>query len=832
MPIRGGYRNYLVISISSLLILILIALPMLSPLLDRILHPLNGSFGSLRIAFLEGYIEIDGLNGEVNVLYDGLGIPHIYASNYIDAYKVMGFLHAKDRFFQMDVMRRLAQGRLSELFGELTLDIDRDFRHLGLYISAEKTLDYIANSNEFSWEYQALLAYTEGVNQFLRYLEVNGISLTEYSLLGLKPEPWKPVDSISIGKFMAWSLSWSMEDLNLQELVNRNGLEILVDLDLLDRSLNTPILDKFKVDTDVDIDAPRSRESPERIPVDGVIDILEGLDEVRQIFGMVYASNNWVVSGDLTRDGYPIVANDPHLTLTAPPIWYYIVISFSDGFNILGASLPGTPVIVLGRNNYVAWGFTNVGPDVTDYYYFLWDGDKYLYKGVWRELDRRVESIRVWDGNEYSVVEYIVNDTVIGPLYEYDGVRYAMRWTGSQVTLEFVAVMRYNYAEDIYGLIDAAKYFHVAPQNLVAADIYGNILYYPAGLYPVRNASYLGEVRGRNLFNLGYLPFNASNGEGEWIGYIEFNNIPHVINPDEGFVVTANNKVVGDYPFYLGWSWADRYRYVRIKNLLLEKAGSLTLDDMMSIQVNLKSYAAESIIPYALDIIRGRDFSGIYLDAFELMDRWDFILTPDSKAAPLYIQWLYNIHRGLWGDVLGDLPIRLIPLETTEDVIKRFLDGSLGSYEAWVGDVGDIIYKAFLNAVDELEGRYGDIENWRWGDILKYRITHFMGDVLPWLNYRVYDGQGGLYTVFPAGFSPGEPPYEISSSQSMRSIYVLDGESISIYFALPGGNIGIVFSPHYEDLLDDFVAYRYFRLEAYESLDESPSRYRLVFRGG
>ena len=826
------YKHHIAILISSILIAGLFILPMFSPLLPRILHPLNGSFGSLRIAFLEGFIELQGLEGEVQVLYDQLGIPHIYAENELDAYRVMGFLHAKDRFFQMDVMRRLAQGRLSELFGDLTLDMDKEFRQLGLYISAYKTLDYISNSTDFSREYEVLLAYTDGVNQFLRYLKSNGIMLTEYSLLGVEPEEWRPVDSISIGKFMAWSLSWSMEDLRLQYLVNRNGLDILVDLDLLDRSLNTPILESFTIKMGENLTLSTSEKSFKEVPVEGMVNSLEGLEEVKNIFGFVLGSNNWVVSGELTRDGYPIVANDPHLSLTAPPIWYYMALTFGDGFKILGASLPGTPVILLGRNNYVAWGFTNVGPDVTDFYYFVWDGDRYLYRGEWYNIDRRVEEIKVKVDDGYKVVEYVVNETVIGPIYEYKDERYAMRWTGSEVTLEMIAVLRYNYARNIYELIDAARYFHVAPQNLVAADVEGNILYYPAGLYPVRNSTYLGEVGDRKLFNLGFLPFNASRGEGEWIGYIEFEDIPHAINPEEGFIVTANNKVVGKYPFYLGWSWADRYRYMRIKTLLMEKAGSLTLEDMMTIQIDMRSYAAESIIPYALDIIRDKPLEDRYMEAFKLLDYWDYRMTPDSQAAPLYVLWLYNIHKGLWGDIIGDLSIGFIPLETTEAVLKGYLAGSLGSFGRWVGDVEEIVYRAFLDAVDRLYMEVGSIDEWRWGDIIKYSITHFMGEALPWFNYKIYDGQGGFYTVFPAGFSPDMPPYRISSSQSMRSIYLLDGESTSIYFALPGGNIGNVFSPHYEDLLDDYVEFRYFKLEAYDSPDAFTPEYRLVFGGG
>ncbi len=824
-------KTYFLTLASTTVLIILLIFPLTSPILNRILHPVNGSFGSLKIAFLEGYIELTGLSDQVKVYYDKNGIPHIYASNQYDAYKVLGFIHAKDRFFQMDVLRRIAEGRLSELFGSMTIDTDKQFRHLNLIGAAEDTLDYISQADEFSNEYKSLIAYTEGVNEFLKYVKSNGFSLSEYALLDVEPEEWRPVDSIAIGKFMAWSLSWSMEDLHLQNLVNRNGLDVLIDLDLLNRSLNKPILKEFKVNESYTI--KKYVASSVVNDVEGVINELSGIENIKSIFSSVYGSNNWVVSGELTRDGYPIVANDPHLSLSAPPIWYYVALIYPDGFKIVGASLPGTPVILLGRNNYVAWGFTNVGPDVTDYYFFNWKDDQYYFKGEWRSVERRLEIIKVKTEDGYSLINYTVNETVLGPLYEYDGNRYAMRWTGQGVTLELVAVFRYDYAKDIYEIIEAAKYFHVAPQNLVAADTQGNILYYPAGKYPVRNATYLGDVRGVELFNLGFLPFNASNGEGGWIGYIPYEYIPHAINPEEGFIVTANNKVVGKYPFYLGWSWADRYRFERIYDLIKDNAGELTLEDMFNIQTDLKSYLALNILQPAIEIIDGMNFEdGIYIDAYNMIREWDYVMSSDSPQAPLYILWLYYIHRGLWNNVVGDLSITIIPAETTELVLKSYLEGGFERFSNYLGDVKRIVYEAFKDAVDTLVRDFGGIDDWRWGDILKYRIRHFLGEALPWFNYMEYDGQGGLYTVFPAGFSPDEPPYIISASQSMRSVYVLDGENVTIFFALPGGNIGNVFSPFYEDLLDEYVYRGYLVLKVYDSPEDLSVAYSLVFQGG
>ncbi len=781
--------------VSAVLLILIVLLPTQSPLLERIMNPLNGPLTSFIGGETLDRAVVGGLRSSVEILYDELGIPWIYAGDRLDAARALGFIHARDRLFQMDLMRRLAQGRLSELLGEATLESDKRFRLMGLHIASRETWEYIRDTPEYGLEASVLEAYTEGVNSYIELALERGLLPTEYRLLDAEPEPWTPVDSLSIGKFMAWSLSWSMEDLYLADLVDRYGLEILIDLDILGRRLNTPILEEFGVDG---VGGETLSSNTPSYNASGIVGLLSWLEEYRGLIGI--GSNNWVVSGSLTVDGRPIVANDPHLALTAPPIWYVVVIRIGDEWSLTGFTLPGTPVILLGRNQYVAWGFTNVGPDVTDYYFFKWRGDEYLFNGEWLPLERRVEEIRVREGDGYRVVEYPVNMTVLGPLMEHGGARYAMAWTGSGVTLELVAVYRYNFARSIWDLIEAARYFHVAPQNLVAADVEGNILYYPAGKYPLRRPVSLGMARGIEIVNHGFLPFNGSRGEGLWTGYIPFEEIPHAVNPEEGYIATANNKVVGSYPYYLGWSWSDRYRYERIVQLI-ESLKPLDIEDVMRIQVDRVSYAAEVFTELFGEILGPDELPEPYRSTYNSLLEWDHEMDPDSREASVYVLTLINLHRRLWGDVLRDIPINFFSAEWTEMVLREYIAGGGPSLD-YVLDPREALVTAFREAVDRLLEEYGELP--RWGEVIRYEIRHPLGDVVQWLNYRVYPGQGGLFTVFVSGHGFGDPPYRISASQSMRAIYPLDG-SVKMYFALPGGNSGNPFSPHYEDLLPGYV---------------------------
>ena len=828
-----------------ILLLLFGAVNMVS-ILQKIINPILGPLGvvpvsgSMNLDILVPYLE-----GDVIVKYDNTGIPYIEASSPKDLYLVFGFIQAKDRLFQMDLMRRYASGRLSELFGPDFIETDKHFKVIGLHRAAGESYRVIVSNSSFKELLSYMEAYTEGINLFIEYAKERHALPPEYYLLGAEPEPWTPVDSLAIGRLISWGLAGGTQDLQLLSFLEANGYEALLDLDLLNASLNLPILSSFTVSSKVVAHTPYT--APPNT-LDSLKDLIRIFEEnemlIRRITGLAM-SNNWVVSGKITDTGYPLLANDPHLSLQAPPVWYEAELIFKGKATVFGVTFPGIPFIIIGRNTHVAWGFTNVGADVLDFYYYKWDGERYLYNGMWLEPKRVHEDIIVNNNGVLETIPFTVNITVHGPLYEYKGVKYAMRWTGHLPTLELVAFYYYNFAEDIYDMIRGARYFSVPAQNLVAADDKGNILYYPAGLYPIRGNRPIITVGDIEIPNMGFLPFNGSAGEGEWISFIPFEDIPHAINPEEGFVATANNRLVpSDYPYYLGWRWADRYRYERIATLIQEtlaKKGKISIEDMMRIQRDIHSLSADYLLPMMLQLVKKASLTEDALQALNLLSEWDREMSSDQIAPSIYVAWLYNLHRGLWGDEAekAGIGVGLIPMETTEYYLRMAVDNNLPiGYTRWIGgDIKILLANTLNDAVNKLKSEFGDdMENWRWGNVLRYRIKHPVGDILTWLNYPEYDGQGGLYTVCVAGFNPEKMPYIVGGASSIRYIANLqpaDENKLWGYIVLPGGNSGNPFNKHYHDQLETWVNREYNEIIMIGSTGELQDfDCMLVFRGG
>jgi penicillin amidase len=781
-------------------------------------------------------IKLEGLLSPVRVYYDSYGVPYIEADNYRDLAIVFGYIQARDRLFQMDLARRAASGRLSEIFGSDFIEMDKFYRIIGMHRTAEETIKYLEESPNYGFIIEYLDAYTLGVNKYIQEAITNNQLPVEYKLLGIEPEPWTPADSLVIGKLVGWGLSGGFRDLELKSFLDANGYEALIELDLLNRSLNTPILAEYQTGQ-AEITVLTSD-----IPGDDTNEILELYYEAMSIARLLVGpglSNNWVISGNLTDNGYPILANDPHLSLQAPPVWYEATLIIPGQLAVRGVTFPGIPFIIIGRNQHLAWGFTNVGADVIDFYYYRWEDGKYLLIDKYISPRSVTEDIRVKTKDGYDIVPFKVNYTVHGPLYEYNGTRYAVRWTGMQVTLELLAFYYFNKAKNIYEFIYGQKFFGVPAQNAVIADDDGNIAYYPAGLYPIRSVLPTYSVSGKRIINYGFLPFNGSRGEGEWMGYIPFEDIPHVINPEQGFIVTANNRIVGgDYPYYLTWSWSDRYRHDRIKRLILNilsEEGAIGVEDIARIQGDIHSYAAEIILPLLIDQVNTAQLSSYSYEAYNLLVQWDYEMKSDLVAPSIYITWLYNVIKSLLGDeyeAAGIEDVTFLPLETLEWILKRAAEGDPDMHK-WIDtDLSELITTALEDSVELLREGYGDnIDQWIWGEVSKYSISHPLGTFLDWLNYPDYPGQGGPFTVNVAVLSLTPPSYTVSTGPSIRFIVELGPESTSLLI-LPGGNNGNPFSPNYYDQLETYLNVGYKEAFIPGDLDELYDVVvRLVFYG-
>jgi len=574
-------RTGILRGIAAILAVGFLVLPYAVPVLQAFLDPVHGVAGAGLAAGLPP--APPSPPGEVKVYWDEWGVPHIIASSDEAGVYALGWVTASMRLFQMDLLRRVAQGTLSELVGEAGVENDVFARSIGLNHVIEATWEAIVEDPRLSKLESLLEAYSQGVNDYIRYAVENNMLPVEYRVLRVEPEPWRPQGTIAVAKVIALGLSWNNEDLVLAKLVSKWGPEVVDVMGIPSWEGTVPQASCSMATTWGDASgavnaydytrAPIALEHPGTAAPPGEYDaILSWLSGVlAPIRGLVSeASNNWVVAPGYTASGAPIVANDPHLELTAPPIWFAAHLE-TPSFKVTGALFPGTPLVVIGRNERVAWAFTNVMGDFTDYYYYVWDGDRYLYKGEWLEAERRVEEIRVRDpmtGAERTI-KLEVLETVHGPVLERDGERLAVKWTGLDVTFELMFFVELNNASSVREALAAQRWFHAPIQNFIVADDAGNYAYSPVGGYPVRvNTPVLVEDprwQEGPIVNKGMLPFNGSRGEGEWAGYHPKETLPVLLNPPQPFIATANSKPWdGPCGDMVGWHYGDKYRQERI----------------------------------------------------------------------------------------------------------------------------------------------------------------------------------------------------------------------------------------------------------------------------
>jgi penicillin amidase len=699
--------------------------------------------------------------GKATIYVDGYGVPHIKAENEKALFYAVGYIQARDRLFQMDLHRRLMKGQLSEVFGEDL--VDSDVFHIKMdFLGAARATWKEFEGTEFG---DLIRAYCDGVNAYIS----SGNLAMEFKLLGYKPEPWKPEDVFLVDKEISWELTGRFWDIKRAIIVEK----LPEALELYPTYLNhsAPILRTGKVNEEL-------------------------LDWLRPFEGKEgYGSNNWIVSGKYTKDGKPILANDPHLALTVPPVWYEIHL-MTDTMNVRGVTFPGVPLVVIGQNEYVAWGVTNVGADVIDFYYYVTEGDEYLYKGKWIEFKKEERTLRVKTSEGIEERKVVVKKTVHGPVIERGGKEVAVAWTGLSATREFLAIYIYNHAKNIQEFLEGLKYFDVPAQNLVYIDRDGNLMYYPAGKFPIRRIG--GEIVPGNII------FNGSAGEGEWKGFkpydsstwegfIPFEEIPHLINPD--YVATANQRVVFGYQHYLGDSgyFSDPYRGIRIYELLdrvISKGEKIDVEFVMEMQRDVHSKPAE----YLVAQMKGVRFSEKAEPWAEELKNWDFKMRKDSRAALVFALWLKHYINETFGDEFysAGLDKSYYP--------KLWVLQNLPADSKWFDDIrtveketrAEIIARAMDKAIQEIEENDYKV----YGDYNRLKMNHPFN--LAFLNYPSYPMNGSKFAVF--NFRAESFPFQAGSSWRMISTF--DGS----YCVIPGGNSGNYFSKHYSDQLETWVA--------------------------
>lgn len=821
-------------------------------------------------------VDVPGVSAPVEVFRDEYGVPHIFATTSQDAAFAQGYVHAQDRFWQMEFWRRIGAGRLAEILGEGLVETDRYLRTMGFRRVAEREFEAMPEPYR-GW----LEAYAAGVNAYVTTRRPARLGL-EFAVLALTDvrfeiDPWSPVDTLTWAKIMAQDLSGNLgtELTNLRNLAA--GGRPLV------RLLAPPYRDDMPVivrPDEVSV-APGGGDAVAPVPVGVARTGHSGI-----------GSNNWVIAGSRTDSGAPILANDMHLAVQLPSIWYEIGVHVvpaagtaaagSEALSLRGYSFPGVPGVIAGQNGEIAWGVTNLGGDVQDLYRETLDPeepDRYRDGATWRSMTTRTEEIYV--AGEEEPIRHRVRETVRGPVItdlaayatfadvhadseapsdapDLDSVAptaLSLRWTALQPSTIVRAIYDLNRAIDYTSFKAALELWDVPGQNVVFADRFGTIAYQATGRHPVRD----GQE--------GQFPADGS-GEAGWRDAVPYRAMPAVRDPEKGYIVTANNPVTDEsYPWFLGMNFANGYRAARITELIERAGTAITPATVESMHADVLSIPAREMTPYLValdadtlweawqrarsawvhpaalerdpdDDERAREIIG---DAHTALAAWDYRLTRESSGAAIYgFVWMEIIERVL-ADEGATWAWPSLSVTTSESVIYAIIDDP--DHSAWddrttatVERRDDVLAVAFAAGVLAAREELGDdVTDWEWGAVHRVEFRNAtlgesgIGPVERIFNRGPFPAPGGPSTVNVAHWSVAEP-FALTSIASQRAIYDLSDPSAS-RFIHPTGQSGHPFHRHYDDFMAPWNEVQYHPANwTREEIEASAGRRRLVLR--
>jgi penicillin amidase len=709
-----------------------------------------------------GTIEVEGLTGNAQIVRDQYGIAHVFGDTDEDVYFAMGYTHASERFFQMDGLRRFATGRLSELIGADAIRIDAQNRTRGYAIAAEDILANISNPEVIA----AIEAYTAGVNARLS----EGSVAPEYALLRVEPEPWTPLDSASINIGFAYTLAAGerrdTDRARLDDVLSSAQLEEFMTgfPDWVPTTLKDEDVRSAFDEIDVQRLAPPPGAQPNNLP----------------------GSNAWIVSGARSQTGRPILANDPHLGLSTPSIWYYARLNLSFG-PVIGATAPGSPLVILGRNAYGAWGYTNTGFDVID----LVERDANI------PTTSREEVIKVKGGAPVTIT---VRETEEGPVLDPDWfdliafdpdqlvvLRSTINQSGNKGGEAAYNIMK---STGFDSFVEATRGMTVPMQNMHYAAVDGTIGYTTSGLLPIRDED-----------------------TGDWVGFVPFEELPRVSNPRDGIIASGNNLVAGDsYPYPLPGRYAV-YRAPRIEDEL-NALDRHDLDSFKTLQLDVVSTQIQRIMP---SLLGSEPETQLGAEALALLENWNGSLDTDSPEALIVSAWLRVLAPAIWADELGVLA------DEYNQPRRAFIELVLnGEASHWCDDIRtDGVESCAITAglaldaaMEETARAYGrNLNDWRWGEAHNAVFNHplqvlpFIGDMFT--NSVPVPGDGSTVNVAHFSYSSGN--YDAVHAASMRAIYDLADLNRSLYMFAPGQS-GHPLSDHHGDLADPWARGEYFEI--------------------
>lgn len=771
--------------------------PALGPLLD----PVGGIWNVAEAATRPPgpSVRIPNLAGKVEVIYDDRGVPHIFATTEEDAYRVLGYVVARDRLFQMDLQTRATKGTLSELAGARLVSVDSSSRALGLARAARQKF---AALDKGSISYRAVAAYADGVNAWMDQLKPRDYPM-EYRLLGGKPSRWEPVNSFHFLLRMSLTLGFndaSLSRLRAQSLVGKAAADALL-------PVNSPIQEPIQPNG---ANAPRFDFVPLPAPTSGDTTIA-ALTAARSgdiasllTMGVVHqgvdgiGSNSWAVAPGRTRDNHAILAGDPHLDLSLPSVWYEAHIVVPGVLDVAGVTFPGMPGIVIGFNRDAAWTFTNGQSDVNDYYVETVDDvrrpRKYLLDGVWKPIELQPEQYRDGAG------KVLMTDTLLfthrGPMRKVRDKWLSMRWTALEPSNELECFINATRAKSANEWLAAMAGFRAPIQNGLVADRAGNIAIRATGAYPVRPG-----VRGDLLFD-------GKSSASDWSGFLPLERQPFGLNPAQGFLVTANQQPIDpkQSPDYMGSDWYPPWRAMRI-NQLMRADSAWTPEKVRAMQSDPGSARVDAFMPRILEIANAelaRKPDPELSEAIRTLSSWDRRYVTSSRQSALFELTMRALERRTWDELLDPKSTDSSYVAVPADAILLQLMSDSSS--VWWDDKrtatretqGNVVAQSLRSAFTTAKKRYGaaGTAKWEWGAIRQANIRHLLR--IPGLSRSGIPIQSGPSTISPSDANGYHGP-------SWRMVVEL-GPQVRAWGIYPGGQSGNPSSRLYDDRISKWAA--------------------------
>jgi len=753
------------------------------------------------LAQTSGRIELQGLTKPVEVIRDPWGVAHIYAQTQDDLFFAQGFIAAQDRLWQMELWRRTGEGRLSELLGPAALERDK-FARLMRYRG-----DMQAEWSSYAPDARSIIqAFVRGVNAFIEASRNN--PPIEFQLTGIRPEPWTP--EVCLTRMAGYVMTRNASSEVLRAQVAR-------------------LLGTEKTDTLIETDPFKKLEIPEGLNLDGIDSkILSGATAASRSVSFqpgqpsTEGSNDWVVSGALTKTGKPILANDPHRSIGLPSL-RYLVHLVGPGWNVIGAGEPTLPGIAAGHNERIGFGFTIVGIDQQDLYVEEInpaDPTQYRYKGRWEKMKIEREVVTVKGNPAPYEAEVELRFTIHGPVIYEDKTlhrAYALRWVGSEPgSAGYLASLSLNRAKNWQEFLKALERWRVPSENLVYADVDGNIGWQAAGSAPIRKGW------------SGLLPVPGSSGKYEWNGWLPLSELPRAYNPSKHFIATANHKIIPEgYKHEINFEWSAPFRFQRIEELL-GKGGKFTLEDFERLQHDETSLPARELVPLLLKTL-ALDSRTQMRDAYELLKVWNYTLSRDSAAAALYETWLQKLQAKFAAHIVPAEVQRLVEAASLlRPMLRAFKNPDIKVFGNNPQVAASLMMsESMVEAINDLQSKFGrEMAKWRWGDLHFAEFKHSLST--DDTRRAVFDlksvPRGGDANTVNA---TGGARFVQRSGASFREILDISDWDRSVAINVPGQS-GQPESRHYGDLVPLWSEGKYFPLLFSRDKVEKNAAERLV----